>query len=529
LLFYSRFKAVALQPEALRANKLPTESSESTQVFSQFKHKKSKDGIWECSPVLSLEAIEANRHSYEHLGESEEVMRELAFPVLSEDEQYLRNAEQQPMSWVVSITRMRWELCSLACSLALMLLAALPASSLHPFSISQSGIKLIPFRPKPLSYRDANCYLYGAVSSMPVLGVEQHAPSLLKMGLTAVIKLDYVWAGNTPRPSSLELVWWEHMKLPNMAACRQFLCRAVNSLSKRKGLETHISWLAVPWITMMHTSSMLFLISAALTLSAFMPAFLSQTFLASQLSYELGGLLVKFPCKRLGGCQQWSVKPSGSSNLSGVETHLPKARTGVLRSVSRPDNVCAASCHSLSVEANWQAHCKPPKAVVLTWWCLYNIVNKSTIWSTTWHLLRTRTGFVPALKPNPLLAGSYCPMNRLSSPELVNLAIIMQHPFALREINQMEHEMCLFTLSHSKGLIWQAPKLPDRTALQRPLDTVVNKPEFRRGMGHSPRVPSWKHLPFVESATLQAVTFSRSSSDLEGFFVKSLRGREHKL
>ena len=75
------------------------------------------------------------------------------------------------------------------------------------------------------------------------------------------------------------------------------------------------------------------------------------------------------------------------------------------------------------------------------------------IWSTTWDPLRIRTGLLPILMPGISLAGSLYLPKEPSDPELIILMIVAQSLFTLREINQMERELCLYALSHPKGLI----------------------------------------------------------------------------
>ena len=151
----------------------------------------------------------------------------------------------------------------------------------------------------------------------------------------------------------------------------------------------------------------------------------------------------------------------------------------ILSLVSGPGNVWTSTLCFLNVELEWRAHCKLPNAAVSVQQHLYNVVSIMLTWSATWHLVRTRTGLVPVLKPESLLAGSYQPPNESSSPKLAGLTIIMQRLSASREINQMEHEMCLYTLSGSKRLVWQALRLPNRMALRQHLNGVVSKLELR--------------------------------------------------
>ena len=129
------------------------------------------------------------------------------------------------MSWVISKTEMtrRRELHSLVPSVILTPLATLPASSPQALSFNHLGNELIQFRLKPPDYGGPKRYLYDTVHSLLTSGVERRVPSLLKTGLPLVFKPGYVWAGDAPHPSSLELVWWEHIKPPKMTICQWFI------------------------------------------------------------------------------------------------------------------------------------------------------------------------------------------------------------------------------------------------------------------------------------------------------------------
>ena len=102
--------------------------------------------------MLPLEAIEANRRSYEHLVEAEEVLQELASSALAQDEKSFGYTKQQPMSLVVSKMGTRVELHSLAPLVAFMQLATWPTSSQQVFFLSQLGKEFIRFHPKPPDY-----------------------------------------------------------------------------------------------------------------------------------------------------------------------------------------------------------------------------------------------------------------------------------------------------------------------------------------------------------------------------------------
>ena len=84
------------QLEVPRADKLSTESPQSTQTLTGFKHKTPDDRGWECSSMLSVEVIEVSRRSYERLLDSKELaVRELVFPALTEDERSFWNTKRQ--------------------------------------------------------------------------------------------------------------------------------------------------------------------------------------------------------------------------------------------------------------------------------------------------------------------------------------------------------------------------------------------------------------------------------------------------
>ena len=176
----------------------------------------------------------------------------------------------------------------------------------------------------------------------------------------------------------------------------------------------------------------------------------------------------KFPHE--GDCEWQAIKATSWSNIPGVESSSPEAKTSASQPVSRPDNGWASVSRRLNTELNWQARYKP----------LHDSVNMSTIWSETRYLPSIRTGLIPALKPDLMLVGSYIPQNGSSSMELTNLMIITQNLFTLREINQMEREVYLRMILHSKRFVWRIFKLPDRTALRRLLNRVIGELEVRR-------------------------------------------------
>jgi hypothetical protein len=126
-----------------------------------------------------------------------------------------------------SKTKASAELHSPAPSLALTPYVPLPASFLQAPSFSQSGLELVRWHPRPTDYGGLKWYRHNTISSMLALSVEQRSPLLIKTGSPPIAKPDCVWTGHGLHPSSLELVWWECAKPPNMAAYRQFLCRAI--------------------------------------------------------------------------------------------------------------------------------------------------------------------------------------------------------------------------------------------------------------------------------------------------------------
>ena len=145
-------------------------------------------------------------------------------------------------------------------------------SKLHASALTPRPIRaLFLFRPKPLDDGSPLRCLDATANLIFSSRVERRSTTLLKMGSPPVSKPGIVWAGDTSRFSSLELVRWECMKLPDTTTCRQFLCKAVSSLSKRKGLDTHIRWSAASWNTMMPTSARSFLVYTTHTPSALMP------------------------------------------------------------------------------------------------------------------------------------------------------------------------------------------------------------------------------------------------------------------
>ena len=166
------------------------------------------------------QAVEAARYSNEHLKTETSVLKELARPAsqVLEGEWVPWPAEQQPVSPVVSINETRALLHSPISPVALTLLAHSPIFLLQADSLCQLrvGPDLVP---KPLDDGGPLWYLDAAASSLFSSRVEQCSPTLLKMGSPPVSKPGLVWTGDTSHFSSLELVWWERMKLPDMTTC----------------------------------------------------------------------------------------------------------------------------------------------------------------------------------------------------------------------------------------------------------------------------------------------------------------------
>ena len=100
----------------------------------------------------------------------------------------------------------------------------------------------------------------------------KHLPSAEAAFVLPISSSAYaLWMFGLQHPS-LELVWWERTKPPNMAACRRFLYEAVNALSKRVGSATYPGRPLTP-SNAMPPLSLMFFVSAALALrySLWMP------------------------------------------------------------------------------------------------------------------------------------------------------------------------------------------------------------------------------------------------------------------
>ena len=69
-----------------RANEIYTESSESAQISTGLEYKTSDDGVRERRSALSIEAVKADRYSFEHLAEIKGVLEEPVTPTHMEEE-----------------------------------------------------------------------------------------------------------------------------------------------------------------------------------------------------------------------------------------------------------------------------------------------------------------------------------------------------------------------------------------------------------------------------------------------------------
>src|SRR6266576_7269342 len=211
-------EAETVQPEAPRANKLSTRLSESVP--------------------LDPGPIEAIRSLLERLG----VADELVAPVLQvEAERPLGFAKRQLELLAVNKIETNAYLHSPITSAALMPLAPLPAILSQADSFSESSMRLDQLVLKPPDNGGPRQRLYDTVSVSFTPSVTLRSPEF-EMGFNPVSQPGHVWADSASHPSSLELVWWERIKPPNMAACRRFLREAIKTLSRRTGLATHCSW-----------------------------------------------------------------------------------------------------------------------------------------------------------------------------------------------------------------------------------------------------------------------------------------------
>ncbi|KAF8652673.1 hypothetical protein AX14_008390, partial [Amanita brunnescens Koide BX004] len=73
--------------------------------------------------------------------------------------------------------------------------------------------------------------------------------------------------------------------------------------------------------------------------------------------------------------------------------------------------------------------------------------------------------------------------------------VVIQNLFLLKEIGQMEREMCLYTPLHSKELIRRVLRPSDRTVLRWAINGVINRREVRKEMSHSLNELVWALLP----------------------------------
>ena len=136
-------------------------------------------------------------------------------------------------------------------------------------------------------------------------------------------------------------------------------------MSKWKGLDAHISWPAMTWITLTPMASTSFLVSMALTRSVLLLDGLSQTSSPSWSSSELDGLSMKCLSER---DYEWRpVKVISSLNALIAGACSPKGKAGAPWSTLRLQNARTFSPSSLSVEPWLRALCKSLKVVMAIW------------------------------------------------------------------------------------------------------------------------------------------------------------------
>src|SRR6266576_2598433 len=226
------------QPETQRLSK---ERSESIPKFAEPACDTSDVGGQEWRTVQLVEAVEADRRSAEHLEEIKEISDELVMPALEEAEQPPNLMERQPELLAVSKAETSAQSHSPIPSAALTPLAPLPAILSRAMSINQPSLGLDWLLLKPPDGVGFKQCPYDTVSVSFTSSVTLRSPEF-EMGFNPISQPGHVWADSASHPSSLELVWWERIKPPNMAACRRFLREAVKTLSRRTGLATHCSW-----------------------------------------------------------------------------------------------------------------------------------------------------------------------------------------------------------------------------------------------------------------------------------------------
>jgi hypothetical protein len=183
-------------------------------------------------------------------------------------------------------------------------------------------------------------------------------------------------------------------------------------------------------------------------------------------------------CKTAGrgvrvSCSVWPVAADRRSNERLIENEevsemltKPAIVEAAKRSFSRPGVIRIPSSRYLSIELCWRADCKPLSAVASNRQYLLDIVITVVIWRATRHPMRARTGCVPVLEPDIPLT-SLCHLKGLSNLDLDVLTVVAQGLFTLKEIRQMEREMCLHSRSRSKESVWRIHKPPNWAAIRR--------------------------------------------------------------
>ena len=204
------------QPEIQRLSK---ERSESIPKFAEPACDTSDVGGQERRTVQLVEAVEADRRSAERLEEIKEISDELVMPALEEAEQPPNLMERQPELLAVSKAETSAQSHSPIPSAAFTPLTPLPAFLSRAMSINQPSLGLDWLLLKPPDGVGFKQCLYDTISVSFTLSVTLRSPEF-EMGFNPVSQPGHVWADSASHPSSLELVWWEHIKPLNMAACR---------------------------------------------------------------------------------------------------------------------------------------------------------------------------------------------------------------------------------------------------------------------------------------------------------------------
>ena len=223
--------------------------------------------------------------------------------------------------------------------------------------------------------------------------------------------------------------------------------------------------------------------SVALTPHALLHIGPSQALHASQPNAEFSGLRMKSPYE--GECE-WrpTTKVTNLSNIPSVKLRSPEAKTGVLQLVLRLGDIWVSAVCLLGSKLECQAWCKPPYAMLSSRRCPHDLVMTRITGGDTQLSPEIRMGLELALKPNHSRAVTDHLPNGLSCHRLpISTCLatsnvcknirsakswrsIRQSLFMLKEINQMECEMCLHSHSHFKELIWRVLKPPNWAALQ---------------------------------------------------------------